>query len=158
MNTESQTFLQSIDEALEDADPFESALAVTLEHFHADSGTVHRMADGALELVAASARIPAVVLEKIQRIPIGKGMAGLAAERREPVNTCNLQTDTTGDVRPGAKATGLLGSICVPVFSGEQVVGTLGIGNHEEREFSQEEIELLLEAGRRIARKAAPDA
>ena len=36
------------------------------------------------------------------------------AERAEPVTACNLQTDTSGDVRPGARATGLQGSICVP--------------------------------------------
>ena len=47
-------------------------------------------------------------------------------------------------------ATGLQGSICVPCFAGEEVVGTLGIANHGKREFTSEETALLLEAGRRI--------
>ena len=149
------SFLQAIDQAMAANEPYAVSLALVLEHFAADSGTIHTRAGEFLELAAASPGMPDVVLEKIRTIPIGKGMAGLAAERRAPVDTCNLQTDTTGDVRPGAKATGLQGSICVPCFAGEEVVGTLGIANHGEREFTPEETELLLEAGRRIG-AAAP--
>jgi len=147
--------LTKIERALDGSEPFQSCLGLTIRHFGADSGTLHTRRGDLLELVASSAGIPEGVLEKIRRIPIGKGMAGLAAERAEPVSTCNLQTDTTGDVRPGARPTGLAGSICVPVFRGEEVVGALGIGNRAEREFTPEEIELLLEAGRCIGSRSA---
>ena len=75
----------------------------------------------------------------------------LAVERAEPVTACNIQTDTTGDVRPGAKATGMQGAIVVPVLAGERAVGALGIANRHERTFSVEETALLTEIGRRIA-------
>ncbi len=152
MDPRSPEFLQSIDAALRTGNPLEEVLARTLAHFAADSGTIHLLdPDGVLHLKAASAGIPAVVLETVRRIPVGKGMAGLAVERRRPVTACNLQTDTSGDVRPGARATGLEGAIVVPVMRGQEAVGALGIANRAERTFSEEETALLLEVGRRVA-------
>jgi GAF domain-containing protein len=77
-------------------------------------------------------------------------MAGLAVERREPVNACNIQTDASGDVRPGARATGLAGAIVVPIFLGEDVVGALGVANRGERTFTETEIADLIAAGREL--------
>ena len=134
---------------------WERALGRVLLHFGADSGTIHVLeADGVLHLAAASAGIPAIVLETVREVPVGKGMAGLAVERRQPVNACNIQTDASGDVRPGAKATGLQGSIVVPMLRGEIAVGALGIANHREREFSDAEAALLLDIGKALASRA----
>jgi len=146
-----QALLTSI-ERLTGARRDEEALLLVLRHMRADSGTVHRLRDGVLVLAAHSPGIPEVVLAAVRTVPIGKGMAGLAAERREPVTACNLQTDTSGDVRPGARATGLRGSIVVPLLAGEDLRGTLGIGNRDEREFTAEERALLLAAGAVLAR------
>ncbi len=121
-------------------------LASILKQFAADSGTVHLMgSDGQLYLVAAIG-IPDTVLERVGIVPVGKGMAGLAAERREPVNLCNLQTDTSGDVQPGAKATGLQGSIALPIMMGDRVAGVLGVANQGERTFTDDEVARLLAA------------
>lgn len=78
-------------------------------------------------------------------------MAGLAVERAKPVDACNIQTDTSGDVRPGAKATGLAGSIVVPIFDGDTVIGALGVANRSERTFSENEIAGLVDEGRKLA-------
>ncbi|NOT30307.1 MAG: GAF domain-containing protein, partial [Planctomycetes bacterium] len=107
-------------------DAFEAALALTLAHFRAESGTIHSLAGAQLHLRAHSPGMPAPVLALIRLIPVGKGMAGLAVERRAPVTACNLQTDTSGDVRPGARATGLAGSLVVPLLRDAQPVGALG--------------------------------
>jgi hypothetical protein len=80
-------------------------------------------------------------------------MAGLAVERRAPVDACNIQTDHSGDVRPGAVATGMAGAIVVPIFRGEEVIGSLGVANRGERTFAAAEIDELIEAGRAIAGK-----
>jgi L-methionine (R)-S-oxide reductase len=129
------------------------ALARILRQFDADSGTIHWLeADGVLHLKAASAGIPQVVLDTVREVPIGKGMAGLAVERKAPVNACNIQTDSSGDVRPGARATGLQGSIVVPILQGTNAVGALGIANRREREFTDEEAAFLVEVGRTLAR------
>lgn len=132
----------------------DDALARIVAHFAADSGTVHLLAsDGLLHLAASSHGMPDVVLEKIRMIPVGKGMAGLAVERRAPVDACNIQTDSSGDVRPGARATGMAGAIVVPIFDGETVVGALGIANRAERTFTDKEISALLAAGRSLGRR-----
>ncbi|MBS1833303.1 MAG: GAF domain-containing protein [Acidobacteria bacterium] len=124
-------------------------LADIVASCRADSGTIHMMhGDGVLHLEAATANIPAFVLDKVQLVPVGKGMAGLAVERNEPVTACNIQTDTTGDVRSGAKATGLQGAIALPIRNPQgQAVGCLGVANFAERTFTEEEIAQLLAAG-----------
>ncbi len=133
------------------ADNFAAALARIVADFAADSGTIHFLGDdGHLHLAAVTAGMPAPVLATIQRIPVGKGMAGLAVERREPVNACNIQTDTSGDVRPGALATALAGAIVVPIFKGEEVIGALGIANRRERTFADEEVAGLMRAARQL--------
>lgn len=134
---------------------YDAALARILSAFDADSGTIHLLGgDGLLHLEAASAGIPPAVIETVRRVPVGKGMAGLAVERGAPVNSCNIQTDATGDVRPGARATGLQGSIVVPILLDARAVGALGIANHRERTFTDEEAEALLAVGRALARAA----
>ena len=136
------------------ADSLDAALANLLARFRADSGTIHLLgADGALHL-AASAGIPPVVQDAVRLVPVGKGMAGLAAERLEPVTTCNLQTDATGDVRLGARATGLQGAIAVPMLEEGRLAGVIGIGNRGERTFTAEEIAGLMEVGRLLAKPA----
>lgn len=131
---------------------WDALLEHVLREFAAQSGTLHLLSDdGALHL-AASGPLPPPVLEQIRVIPVGRGMAGLAVERAQPVTACNLQEDTSGDVRPRAKETGLKGSICVPVLDGERAVGALGVANATERDFSEDEVALLLDVGRVIAR------
>ena len=134
------------------AETYEDALASIVSHFGADSGTIHLLGDdGLLHLEAATPGLPEAVLATIRTIPVGKGMAGLAVERGRPVDACNIQTDDSGDVRPGARATGLAGAIVVPIFRSDRVIGALGIANRTERTFSVAEIEDLMDAGRALA-------
>ena len=141
--------LDRVEESL--ARGYAAALETVVAGFRADSGTLHLLGgDGHLHLEAATAGIPEPVLDIIRIVPVGKGMAGLAVSRGAPVTACNIQTDTSGDVRPGARATGLEGAIVVPVFRGETAAGALGIANRSPRDFTREEEDLLIEAGRRI--------
>lgn len=136
-------------------DPVDSALIAVMARLGVDTGTVHLLGeDGALHLQAHRGPIPAAVLAVIQTIPIGKGMAGLAVARKEPVSTCNLQADATGDVRPGARATGLQGAIVVPILRGDTAIGALGVGCRGPREFNPAETALLREAAAAIAAAA----
>lgn len=130
------------------------ALALVVRAFGADTGTFHKRGpDGLLHLEAVVGSFPPPVMDAIRVIPFGKGMAGLAAERRVPITVCNLQSDTSGDVRPGARATGMEGAIATPCFGGRdgsEVVGVLGVANHAPREFSPIEHQALLECGRAL--------
>lgn len=120
-----------------------------LAELRADSGTVHGVgADGALHLRCAIG-IPQPVLDIVKVVPMGKGMAGLAAERRCAVNSCNIQRDATGDVRPGARATGLAGSVAVPVLADDgRVLGVLGAATRSERTFTADEERVIAMRGR----------
>lgn len=150
-----KTFAGEIESLVANDAGWTHALDCILEHFHADSGTIHLLGDdGVLHLKAASG-IPEAVLDVVRTVPVGKGMAGLAVERRQPVDACNLQTDTSGDVRPGAKATGLQGSIVVPLLRNDAAVGALGVANRAERTFTDVETRLLLRLGRVLANRAS---
>src|SRR4029453_2571185 len=110
-----------------------------IRQFNADTGSIHLIEDGVLVL-KAHVGLPPKVVEIVSLVPIGKGMAGLAAQRNEPVSSCNIQTDATGDVRPGARATGVNGAIVVPIRdAGGGVRGTLGIGVHRDYEYTDDE-------------------
>jgi putative methionine-R-sulfoxide reductase with GAF domain len=126
-------------------------LEAILRRFGADSGTIHTLERGRLVL-RAEIGLPPAVAAIVAEVPLGKGMAGLAAERNEPVSSCNIQTDRSGDVRPGARATGLGGAIVVPIRDAAgRAVGALGIGVAREHTYSEEETRQLLEEARALA-------
>jgi L-methionine (R)-S-oxide reductase len=128
----------------------QSELEDIVRRFDADTGSIHLLEDGILVL-KAQVGLPPHVTEIVKLVPIGKGMAGLAFERNEPVSTCNIQTDQSGDVKSGARATGVNGAIVVPIRDSEgQARGALGIGVHREYEYSPEETNRLLDEGARL--------
>jgi L-methionine (R)-S-oxide reductase len=115
-----------------------------VREFAADTGSIHLLEDGVL-ILKAHFGLPPHILPHISVVPVGKGMAGLAAERNEPVSVCNLQTDESGKFPSGAKATGVNGSIVVPIRDAAgQMQGTLGIGVHRDYEYTAAETERLL--------------
>ncbi len=130
-----------------------ASLDQILADFGCVTGTLHRFDPGSQQLVLLAQRgIPDALLEKVQTIPIGKGIAGAAAERREAVQLCNLQTDTSGVARPDAKQTQVSGSLAVPITDGDGVLrGVVGIGKREPYEFSESETAQLFEVGARLA-------
>lgn len=132
---------------------FQRALKTILQHFDAQVGTLHHLdpKDGFLHLVADAGGIPEEILAVTRKIPVGKGMAGMAAQTGKPVSICNLADDTSGKAQPKAKDTGVQGALCVPVLSDGKVRGTLGIGSKGERTFTSEEVEALLQVGRSLA-------
>jgi L-methionine (R)-S-oxide reductase len=120
-------------------------LDVWLEQFlrahGAVAGTVHRRQGDVLTL-AASRNIPPPVIQKTRTIPRGKGMAGLAWERDEIVQTCDLQTDQSGDVQPGAKAVNAQAAAAIPVHDATGALrAVVGIAFAAERVFSAAELE-----------------
>src|SRR4029453_4102816 len=116
-----------------------------IRQFEADTGSIHMVENGVLVL-KAHVGLPPQVVQIVSLVPIGKGMAGLAAQRNEPVSSCNIQTDTTGDVRPGAKATGVNGAIVVPIRESHgRARGALGIGVHRDYQYTDDETSRLLQ-------------
>ncbi|MFT5106508.1 MAG: L-methionine (R)-S-oxide reductase [Pseudoalteromonas tetraodonis] len=145
---------KSVSDLLSDTgrDALPAVLEKILTHFDCVTGTVHLLGDDGMLDLLAQRGIPESILPMVSKIPVGKGMAGLAAERRKPVQVCNLQTDDSGDVRPGAKDTKMEGSVAAPMFdeSGE-LIGTLGVAKPQAYDFTDDETALLEQLGKTIA-------
>jgi hypothetical protein len=107
------------------------------------AGTVH-VREGDVLKIAAAVNIPPPVIRVTETIPKGKGMAGLAWERDRIVATCDLKTDQTGDVRPGAKAVDAQAALAIPVRDDagglRAVVGIAFLG---ERDFGESDLKLF---------------
>jgi hypothetical protein len=105
------------------------------------AGTVH-VVEGEVLKLRAQENIPPPVVRVTETIAKGKGMAGLAWERDQPVQTCNLKSDESGDVRPGAKAVNAQAAVALPVRgAGGSVRAVVGIAFLGEREFSEEQVQ-----------------
>src|SRR5262249_35125766 len=117
---------------------------------------IHRLISETQELdLVAHRGVPAPLLERVRLIPMGKGMAGQAALKREPVTVCNLQTDQSGAAKPAAKQAGAEGSLTVPILVDGELRGTLGIALPHAHDFTDEEKQLLRDIGSRIGRALA---
>ena len=131
-------------QALQSRDP-QSVLDESIRAFGCQAGTVHWLdaQDGMLKL-AAHRNLPPPIVQIVATVPVGKGIAGLAAQNREPVSLCNLQTDTSGQARPAAKTTGMEGSIAVPMLVAGELRGVLGVAMAAAHEWTDAEKSLLL--------------
>ncbi len=131
-------------QALQSRDP-QSVLDESIRAFGCQAGTVHWLdaQDGMLKL-AAHRNLPPPIVQIVATVPVGKGIAGLAAQNREPVSLCNLQTDTSGQARPAAKTTGMEGSIAVPMLVAGELRGVLGVAMAGAHDWTDAEKSLLL--------------
>jgi hypothetical protein len=110
------------------------------------AGTIHVAHAGGLKL-AAAVNIPPPVQQTVAFVPNGKGMAGLALQRGIPIQTCNLKEDTSGAVKPGAKAVDAKAAIAIPVKTNDGAIrAVVGIAFEQEREFSEADLAALTEA------------
>lgn len=133
--------------------PWTQILELVLRDADCPLGSLHLMGPtGQLELVVHRG-LPPPVVDKVKLVPIGKGMAGIAAERREPVQVCNLQTDTSGVVRPGAKETKMEGAVACPMLLDGAVIGVLGVAKPFAYEFTEQEVAWLRAVGTHLARR-----
>ena len=133
-------------------DSWDATLQAILKEFDCTTGTIHFIDpnDGLLH-ISSHAGIPEHIFPMVEKIPIGKGIAGAAAEKKEAVEICNLQFDSSGVAKPAAKDTKVSGSIAVPILHQDgSLLGTLGIGKFEPYSFTTEEKDTLTELAKAI--------
>jgi L-methionine (R)-S-oxide reductase len=129
----------------------QSWLVRFLSQAGATAGTVHLYKEGGLRRTAA-VNIPPQVQQAVQWVPVGKGMAGLALERGEPVQTCNLQDDGPSAVQPGARAVNAKAAVALPVRDqAGAILAVVGAAFSEEREIHGAELERLQRAAAALA-------
>jgi len=128
-------------------------LADIIASFDCSTGTIHTLdTETQLLNLRAQVGIPEFLLPKMSQIPVGKGMAGIAAERREPVEMCNLQTDESGVARPSAKETKVEGSLAAPMLLNGDLHGVIGIAKPVPYDFTEAEIGDLMKIGEEVSR------
>jgi hypothetical protein len=119
-------------------------LESVITQLDAIAGTVHVQRGEDLYLTAAH-NIPPHVVAIVAHVPHGKGMAGVAQVKKQPVQTCNLQTDETGNIKPGAKAVDAQAAIALPVLDEAGAVrAVVGIAWSKEGEIGQDEEKALM--------------
>jgi L-methionine (R)-S-oxide reductase len=130
-----------------DDDSVQRWLEQFLRDQHAVAGTVHQRDPAADTLrLQAAVNIPPNVRTVTAEIPRGKGMAGLALERERPVTTCDLQSSTSGDVRPGARAVDARAAVALPIPGPAGIRAVVGLAYPGEREFTEEQLAALTRA------------
>jgi putative methionine-R-sulfoxide reductase with GAF domain len=134
------------------ASNWQQCLTDIIAAFDCTTGTIHIL-DEKTQLLKLQAQqgLPDFLIPKMAEIPIGKGMAGIAAERRQAVEMCNLQTDNSGVARPAAKDSKVEGSIAVPMLLDGKLYGTLGIAKPVPYDFTEKEANDLMEIGAEIS-------
>lgn len=154
MATRAQHFFQIIDQENDQQLNWSHILSELLKSFDCSAGSIHILDpdDNTLHLKAHEG-IPDFLLPKMSVIPVGKGMAGIAAMRLEPVQMCNLQTDESGVARPSAKETKVEGAMTAPMLYKGKLYGTLGIAKSVPYEFTEAETDTLLQIGSYLGQK-----
>lgn len=152
MNKENDSRHDAIYTALKQTNiNWQQVLSEIVSSFDCTTGTIHFLENNTTLLkLKAHQGIPEFLLPKLSEIPIGKGMAGICAERRKPVEMCNLQTDESGVARPAAKETKVEGSIVVPMLLDKTLYGTLGVAKPVSYDFTEDEVNDLLRIGAEI--------
>jgi hypothetical protein len=113
-------------------------LETLLRNVNGVAGTVHEQRGEDLYLTAAQ-NIPPPVIAIVTHVLHGKGMAGVAQVKKQPVQTCNLQTDDSGTIKPAAKTVNARAAIALPVLDEDgDVRAVVGVAWAHERKLDPE--------------------
>jgi signal transduction histidine kinase len=115
----------------------------------ADTATILLLSDDGAELTPVSSDGLQEEVEAHVRIPLGAGAAGRIAQSD---NGLVLEDVTTVDVVSPFLRNRVKALAGVPLRIGERLVGVLHVGAAAARRFTDEDLELLRQAGERIAR------
>jgi hypothetical protein len=125
----------------------QSWLESFIREHHGIAGSVHRRSGPDELALVATVNIPEPVRKIVMTVPRGKGMAGLALERNAAISSCNIQSDTSGQVRPGARAVDAQAAVALPVQTPDgEVRAVVGIAFAGERTLTDAELQVLSDA------------
>ncbi|MFI9812523.1 PP2C family protein-serine/threonine phosphatase [Saccharothrix variisporea] len=128
---------------------FEVLLGRVRDLLSVDTVTVLLTDPGGGQLVARATRgLEEEVFHGV-RVPVGSGFAGRVAQTREPVQLSHV--DETTVVNPLLWRRGLRALLGVPMVAGGDLVGVVHVGSLVDREFTEEEVDLLRLIADRLA-------
>lgn len=113
-----------------------------------DTAAVLLLDDSGEFLVASYARGLEEEVRQGSRVPVGRGFAGTVAATRRPVA---ISVNESTVVNPVLLIKGIRSMLGVPLIVGGRILGVLHVGTLAEREFTEEDAELLEQAADRAA-------
>ena len=123
-----------------------SSLRQVLERLGGIAGSIHRTSGDFLCLVDQTG-LPDDVVQIIERVPRGKGMAGQAWLTGKPITTCNIKTDSAAPIEPGARSVLAKASIAVPIFDDQgDAVSVIGFAFSDDQPFDEMRIDICRQA------------
>jgi GAF domain-containing protein/anti-sigma regulatory factor (Ser/Thr protein kinase) len=134
-----------------DEEVMEQLLVRVRDVLGTDAAAVLEMDDEEQTLVARATKglDVDVEVERGVRVPVGKGFAGMVAERRAPVRSSDAREFEI--VSPLLRQAGVTSLLGVPLTIEERVLGVLFVGTFERREWSDDDVTLLELAAERLA-------
>jgi anti-sigma regulatory factor (Ser/Thr protein kinase)/putative methionine-R-sulfoxide reductase with GAF domain len=145
--------LQKITDAALSNLPLERMLGELLlrltELLAADTAAILLLEDDGRTLVARAAKGLEEEVTRQVRIPVGRGFAGRIARERRPIRIADIEH---ADVfNPLLKEKGLTSLLGVPLQLEGRLLGVMHVGSLVQRDFGDDDVELLQLAGDRVA-------
>lgn len=140
----------AVSQSLDLDDVLNRALDKTLEVMEIDAGGIYLLDEGAgvLNIVAQRGFEPDFV-EGIDKLKFGEGFSGRAAQSGQPLLVKNVSTDPRL-TRAVVRDAGLGSAAIFPLNSKGKVLGTFFTIARSDREFSEQDVQLLTSIGHQI--------
>ena len=145
--------LQSVTDSALSYLPFDELLDELLNRvvdiLDVDTAAILLLEDDGRTLVPRAAKgLEEEVMQRV-RVAVGKGFAGRIAGTRQPMRIADLEHAEI--VNPLLREKGLKSLLGVPLIVEGAVIGVLHVGSLKERDFTEDDVDLLLSAGDRAA-------
>lgn len=125
------------------------AIDAAMGAIEADAGLVRLLNPATHQLVVAITRgLSGSFLASVQAIPLSQGIVGQVASSGHPHLGGELSRDPF--LAPLSEVEGFRSYLCVPLRTGQRIVGTLEMAALDDRAFSTREIEVLTAIGNQI--------
>jgi signal transduction histidine kinase/ligand-binding sensor domain-containing protein len=127
-----------------------NALDKTLAVVEIEAGGIYLLQEDEQTLnIAVHKGLSAQIVAEVDNLKVGEGFSGQVVQTGEPLVVQNLSKDPRL-TRSIIKESGFHSLAIAPLVSRGQVLGTLFVINSDVREFSQQDIELILSIGGQI--------
>jgi signal transduction histidine kinase len=128
---------------------FDELLIRTRDALDADTCAILLLDPATNELVARAAKGIEEEVDAGVRIPVGKGFAGRIAAYRHPVVLPDV--DHADVLNPILREKGIRSLLGAPLMSRDGVLGVIHVGTLTQRDFTNDDVELLELAAQRVA-------
>lgn len=129
---------------------FKEALAKTIQVTSTDGGGVYLLEEKEKKLILkTSIGISSDFAGAVSEIKVGEGIAGMAAQNKEPMVT-DIEHYPSREFLPFLEKEGIVVLAGVPLMAKGRVVGAMNLASRRRRTFTKEDIDLLASIGSQI--------